>query len=649
MIYLGRGSWVRIPEFYGGEALIGRRIRFSGLGVRYDNGTGRTWIRSTYETSHFCQLGSDNSYFLSNLLPRTLNACQVGRLGSLISFDLLPSSLNACQVDPATSYSLADHDNRSEMAEPPKSRLQSMLQAAVQSVQWTYSLFWQFCPQQGILVWSDGYYNGAIKTRKTVQPIEVTTEEATLQRSQQLRELYESLSAGETGQQTRRPSAALSPEDLTESEWFYLMCVSFSFAPGVGVPGKAYVKRQHVWLTRANEVDSKVFSRAILAKVQEDIGLIQRVKSFFIYDSQNPNPPRPVLSEHSTSNPPASSEPRFNLSPVTQPTRAPTYPPLDNSHVADDQEGEEVESDSDAETRNTLTEPMQLDHMCKDVWVGSPDGGSNNLNSDFHLLAVSRHGNFEEDHHGGGGFPAFDELAQEDTHYSQTVSTILESQSTRWSKYSSSTTMSSAASSAFSKWSTSPSPSSGRRNLLLDDASQWALKYILFTVPLLHTKSSCRSGDELISASHVLAERRREKLNERFFILRSLVPFVTKMDKASILGNTIEYLKRVEEENTGTRIADGAHFGRRQGGLGFQGMAAAEWNLGRGQRRRDGLLLNVMKVLGELGIEVTTVQSSISNGFFSAELRAKVKENENGRKASIMEVKRSINQIIPHY
>lgn len=88
-----------------------------------------------------------------------------------------------------------------------------------------------------ILVWADGYYNGAIKTRKTVQPMEVSAEEASLQRSQQLKELYETLSAGETNQQqitNRRPTAALSPEDLTESEWFYLMCVSFSFPPGIG-------------------------------------------------------------------------------------------------------------------------------------------------------------------------------------------------------------------------------------------------------------------------------------------------------------------------------------------------------------------------------------------------------------------------------
>lgn len=33
------------------------------------------------------------------------------------------------------------------------------------------------------------------------------------------------------------------------------------------LPGKAFVRRGHVWLTRANEADSKIFSRAILAKV----------------------------------------------------------------------------------------------------------------------------------------------------------------------------------------------------------------------------------------------------------------------------------------------------------------------------------------------------------------------------------------------
>lgn len=81
--------------------------------------------------------------------------------------------------------------------------------------------------------------------------------------------------------------------------------------------------------------------------------------------------------------------------------------------------------------------------------------------------------------------------------------------------------------------------------------SQYLLKKVLIDIPNLHCinkdgnlekgkdgevggcggrlKKSSSVQDEL-SANHVLAERRRrEKLNERFIILRSLVPFVTKV------------------------------------------------------------------------------------------------------------------------
>jgi hypothetical protein len=43
------------------------------------------------------------------------------------------------------------------------------------------------------------------------------------------------------------------------------------------LPGKAYTRRQHVWLTGANEVDSKTFSRAILAKVTTNWQIIKLI------------------------------------------------------------------------------------------------------------------------------------------------------------------------------------------------------------------------------------------------------------------------------------------------------------------------------------------------------------------------------------
>lgn len=85
-----------------------------------------------------------------------------------------------------------------------------------------------------MLEWSEGYYNGDIKTRKTVQAVELNADQIGLQRSEQLRALFESLSAGEASPQARRPSAALSPEDLSETEWYYLVCMSFVFHTGQG-------------------------------------------------------------------------------------------------------------------------------------------------------------------------------------------------------------------------------------------------------------------------------------------------------------------------------------------------------------------------------------------------------------------------------
>ncbi|KAA8536325.1 hypothetical protein F0562_028803 [Nyssa sinensis] len=48
---------------------------------------------------------------------------------------------------------------------------------------------------------------------------------------------------------------------------------------------------------------------------------------------------------------------------------------------------------------------------------------------------------------------------------------------------------------------------------------------------------------------HIIAERkRREKLSQRFIALSAIVPGLKKMDKASVLGDAIKYMKQLQEQ-----------------------------------------------------------------------------------------------------
>nr|QEJ74015.1 inducer of CBF expression 2 [Dimocarpus longan] len=175
------------------------------------------------------------------------------------------------------------------------------------------------------------------------------------------------------------------------------------------------------------------------------------------------------------------------------------------------------------------------------------------------------------------------------------------------------------------------------------------------SVKISNASSSVTGGDfkgkkKGLPAKNLMAERRRrKKLNDRLYMLRSVVPKISKMDRASILGDAIDYLKellqRINElhnELESSPIAAGSLMPSTS----FQPLtptpptlpcrvkdelcpspknepARVEVRVREGRAvnihmfcvRRPGLLLSTMRALDNLGLDIQQAVISCFNGF----------------------------------
>ncbi|XP_010553518.1 PREDICTED: transcription factor EGL1-like isoform X2 [Tarenaya hassleriana] len=597
--------------------------------------------------------------------------------------------------------------------------LKKQLAVAVRSIQWSYAIFWSVSASEpGVLEWTDGYYNGDIKTRKTIQTTaEIRADQLGLQRSEQLRELFDSLSAGESSagsQVLRRSSAsALAPEDLTDTEWYYLVCMSSVFSIGEGLPGRTLESGETIWLCNAHNADSNVFSRSLLAKsasvqtvvcfpflggvveigttehITEDLNLIQYVQTSFLeappyttistrLDYHEVLDPQQILGDEKY-------VPLFgNDFPVNSPTK--TTNGFEQELEDHDSLVAEAINGGASQVQSWQLVDEELSN-CIHQSLNSSDCISQTFVEPGRVACGSRKGRVQETRQRLGQIREQNHVnlaaKNDDLHYQGVLSMVFKtthqlilgpqfqncdkrSSFTRWKR------------GAFVKF---IGPNTG------GNMPQKMLKKIIFEVPRMDKNelffdtpddSGARVGDEL-AANHALSDKKRsEKLNQRFMILRSIIPSINKVDKVSVLDDTIEYLQELERRvqelescreltDTETRMAkrkkpneagertsatcrdhtDRTGNGKRilvskrrnsdvedaepdssSAGLTDNlriGLVGNEVVIELRCAWREGVLLEIMDVISDLNLDSHSVQSSTGDGFLCLTVKCKHK------------------------
>ncbi|MCO5575986.1 hypothetical protein L7F22_029793 [Adiantum nelumboides] len=143
-------------------------------------------------------------------------------------------------------------------------RLHSLVEGS--AVNWTYGIFWQLSSTGNgdeVLGWGDGYFKGSKETDGDLQKpqcCDLTTDEQL--KRQVLRILQTQFCAADDDLMD------ISDEDfVSDMELYYLISMFYSFSRGMCVPGLAFDTQNHVWLTGINRGNAAIFARAPIAKM----------------------------------------------------------------------------------------------------------------------------------------------------------------------------------------------------------------------------------------------------------------------------------------------------------------------------------------------------------------------------------------------